>query len=80
MSKVLSTTVAIIGLQSAPRSPLTTTSAVLGLIPRCKQTLSPDTRRRASCGRGTCQATASWASPAEMPSSQCANSERVNDL
>ena len=77
MSKVLSTTVAIIGLQSAPRSPLTTTSAVLGLIPRCKQTLS---RRRASCGRGTCQATASWASPAEMPSSQCANSERVNDL
>ena len=39
MSKVLSTTVAIIGLQSAPRSPLTTTSAVLELIPRCKQTL-----------------------------------------
>jgi len=40
MSKVLSTTVAIIGLQSAPRSPLTTTSAVLGLIPRCKHTFA----------------------------------------
>jgi hypothetical protein len=36
-------------------------------------------QHRASCGRGTCQATALWASTAEIPIQLACKCEHVND-